>query len=130
MTTGSCFCGKVGISYSGEPAKKVLCHCLDCRKISGSTHSVNFLVPEADFVVSGNLKSISKTADSGNPITSYFCPDCGSTLYREGPSFAGVKIIKAGVLDGDVLEKGKPEGELFPKHRVPWQPQMEGAAQM
>lgn len=131
MSTGSCFCGNIKISTSGEPALKATCHCLDCRKISGSTYSTNLVIPEDGFkLVQGTPKSISKTGDSGNTITSYFCGDCGTTLYRDGGLFPGKKIVKAGVLDDlDALNKAKPTTELYVKHRVDWVPETPGAQQ-
>ncbi|OJD29179.1 glutathione-dependent formaldehyde-activating protein [Diplodia corticola] len=131
MTTGSCFCGNIKISYSGEPANQATCHCLDCRKISGSTYSTNLIVSEDGFkVTQGTTKTISKTGDSGNTITSHFCGDCGTTLYRETGLFAGSKIVKAGVLDDyDALNKAKPALELYTKHRVNWVPETAGAQQ-
>lgn len=57
---------------------KALCHCSDCRKISGGNYSNNIVVPSQQFkLVSGAPKEITKTADSGKPITSCFCGDCG-----------------------------------------------------
>ncbi|KAH7062560.1 Mss4-like protein [Macrophomina phaseolina] len=131
MATGSCFCGNIKISISGEPSLKATCHCLDCRKISGSTYSTNLVVPEDGFkLLQGTPKSISKTGDSGNTITSHFCGDCGTTLYRDGGIFPGSKIIKAGVLDDlDALNKAKPTTELYVKRRVEWVPEMPGAQQ-
>jgi hypothetical protein len=50
---------------------QALCHCADCRKISGGNYSNNIVVPSENFkVVSGTPKRISKTADSGKEITS------------------------------------------------------------
>jgi hypothetical protein len=44
----------------------------------------------------------------------YFCEDCGTTLKRDGESFAGMKIVKAGVLDEqEELEKHAPTVELW-----------------
>jgi hypothetical protein len=87
-------------------------------------------VPEDGFkLTSGTPKTISKTADGGNKITSHFCGDCGSTLYRDGASFPGLKIVKAGTVDGDVLTEAKPGVELFASHRIGWVPEMDGAAQ-
>jgi hypothetical protein len=79
----------------------------------------------------GKPKEITKTADSGKKITSYFCPDCGTTLYRTGESFPGQVIIKAGVLD-DVNwpSENLPKGELFARNRLAWLPEIKGAAQM
>lgn len=95
---------------------------LDCRKISGSTYSTNILVPSQGFkVTSGTPKTHVKKADSGNTITSYFCGDCGSTLYRETVSFGDNKIIKAGTLDDiSALDSAQPSAELFPEHKVKW----------
>ncbi|THW20351.1 hypothetical protein D6C98_10578 [Aureobasidium pullulans] len=136
MTSGTCLCGNVSISYSGEPALKVktrrfaLCHCTDCQKISGSAYSVNNVVSGEGFKVTGNPKAFTKTADSGKKITSYFCGDCGSTLYRDGENFPGMKIVKAGVLDGkDVLNESKPNVELFAPTRPKWIAALDGAEQ-
>lgn len=92
MPTGSCFCGNVKYEYQGEPEMKVssmhhqrysicplnilqaLCHCYDCKKISGGNYSNNFIVNEDGFkVTQGTPKTISKKADGGNEITSHFC---------------------------------------------------------
>ncbi|RVX69162.1 hypothetical protein B0A52_07138 [Exophiala mesophila] len=135
MPTGSCFCGNIKIEYSGEPAMTALCHCGDCRKISGGNYSNNIVVPSANFsITSGKPKEISKTADSGKSITSGFCPDCGTTLFRYGDSFGGVdgmRIIKAGILDDvNVINSIKPGAELFSNERVSWVSALEGAGQV
>ncbi|KAI1205529.1 Mss4-like protein [Annulohypoxylon truncatum] len=128
---GSCFCGKVRISVEGEPIAKVVCHCLDCRKITGSVFSTNLITPTSGFkVLSGEPKTISKVGDSGNEVTSHFCGDCGSTLWRDGPSFGENKVVKVGVLDDyEALNEAKPAGELFVNHRVSWVPEVPGATQ-
>jgi hypothetical protein len=55
----------------GLTARQVLCHCADCRKISGGNYSNNFIVPSERFkVVEGTPKKISKIADTtGKEIT-------------------------------------------------------------
>ncbi|KAI1087295.1 Mss4-like protein [Rostrohypoxylon terebratum] len=128
---GSCFCGKVRISVEGEPITTVLCHCLDCRKITGSAFSTNRLTPGSGFkLLSGEPKTISKIGDSGNEIVSHFCGDCGSTLWRDGKTFGDNKVIKAGVLDDyEALNETKPLGELYVKHRVNWVPEVPGSVQ-
>ena len=70
---------------------QALCHCPDCKKISGGNYSNNFVVPSEAFkVTSGTPKTISKTADSGKSITSNFCSECGTTLFRYGDTFGGI----------------------------------------
>ncbi|GAB7350051.1 hypothetical protein MBLNU459_g0721t1 [Dothideomycetes sp. NU459] len=130
MPSGSCLCGKVGISYTGEPAVKALCHCTDCRKMSGSAYSVNNVVSEEGFKTTGNPKVFSKVADSGKEIHSYFCGDCGSTLYRDGGAFPGMKVVKVGVLEKkDDLEEAKPVAELYGPSRPSWLSAIPGADQ-
>jgi len=89
------------------------------------------IIKEDDFkVLSGNAKPISKTADGGNTITSHFCSDCGSTMWRDGPSFPGLKVLKVGTLDDvGALAKAKPAAELFAPTRVEWVNEIPGAAQ-
>ncbi|KAF7898945.1 uncharacterized protein EAF01_008158 [Botrytis porri] len=132
MPSGGCFCDAIRISYTGEPGAHLLCHCTDCRKITGATYSNNVVLPEGQFKLeSGNPKTISKKADSGNQITSHFCGDCGTTLYRTGDSFPNQVILKAGVLD-DVNwpNENVPKGELYVKERVKWLSEIPDAAQM
>lgn len=110
---------------------QALCHCTDCRKISGGNYSNNHVIPTSNFkLVSGTPKKISKTADSGKQINSFFCGDCGSTLYRDGDGLPGMTVVKAGVLD-DVkdIEKHIPDAELYGRQRVSWVKEVDGAEQ-
>lgn len=104
---------------------------MDCRKISGSTYSTNLVIKEQGFkLLSGKPKEIAKKGDSGNVITSHFCGDCGSTMWRDGPSFPGMKIIKVGTMDDvNALAEAKPVAELFAPHRVEWVNEIPGADQ-
>ncbi|KAJ8110401.1 hypothetical protein ONZ43_g5879 [Nemania bipapillata] len=131
MPEGGCLCGKITYSVEGEPLVKALCHCLDCRKITGSTYSTNLIVAGPNFkLLSGVPKTIAKMADSGREIVSHFCGDCGSTLWRDGASFGDAKIVKAGTLDDiDALESAQPAAELFSNHRVSWVKEVAGAEQ-
>ncbi|KAF2243950.1 hypothetical protein BU26DRAFT_492860 [Trematosphaeria pertusa] len=131
MAQGGCMCGNVRYTIEGDPVMQALCHCVDCRKITGSTYSTNSIYPESGFkVTQGTTKTHSKTADGGNTITSHFCPDCGSTMWREGPSFPGLKIVKTGTLDDvNALANAKPGAELYAPTRVSWVAAVEGAEQ-
>lgn len=110
---------------------QALCHCLDCHKITGSAFSTNVIVAEDGFsVIKGTPKQFGKKADSGKTITSFFCGDCGSTLWRESDTYAGTKIIKYGTMDaGSKLEDAKPLVELFVGNRPSWLAPIAGAQQ-
>ena len=45
---GSCFCGAIQFSVSGEPAAMGYCHCEDCRRWSaGPVNAFSLWQPEA-----------------------------------------------------------------------------------
>ncbi|KAL3461835.1 Mss4-like protein [Aspergillus heterothallicus] len=130
MPEGRCLCGEIEISFVGEPVLQALCHCADCRLISGSAFSTNALVPEANFtLVRGTPRVFTKTGEeSGRPISSFFCGNCGTTCFREGGAFPGLKIVKAGVLRKAQGEKPALEG--FADRRWGWVGEVEGARQV
>ncbi|KAJ5921072.1 hypothetical protein N7466_009398 [Penicillium verhagenii] len=133
MTTGSCFCGNVKYEFSGEPAAKSICHCLSCRKITGSTYTTNFIIPETNFSkISGILRKCTAKHENGMDLTVNFCENCGTTIFKTASAkdFAGVIILAAGTVDqGQGVEKAKPERELWVKYRGNWLPPLEGAIQ-
>jgi hypothetical protein len=157
MPSGRCLCDTLRYEYSGEPVMKVrkyndhltillrptgiyrwhtqqvLCHCLTCRKISGSTNTVCLLVPEQNFrFTSGNPKKTTVTHETGMKITLSFCGDCGNTLCKQADAeaFQGHTIVCAGTLDDDDhLKIAQPMGELWVKYRASWLPEIAGAKQ-
>jgi hypothetical protein len=45
-------------------------------------------------------------------------------------AFPGIKVIKAGILEGDELDNAKWEAELFAPRRQKWVSEVDGAAQL
>lgn len=79
----------------------------------------------------GSPKSYAKQGgDTGNTVTSHFCGDCGSTLWRDGPTFGEGKVIKVGIMDDvNALDNAQPGVELYAPERVKWVSAISGAAQ-
>ncbi|KAI4849540.1 hypothetical protein E4T44_03287 [Aureobasidium sp. EXF-8845] len=133
MGKGSCYCGKITFSYEGKPANSAICHCTDCRKISGSAFSTNIIVPTSSFsLTSGTPKKYSATADSGRKVTTVFCDNCGSSLWREGDmgDAEGILVVRVGALDGrEELDQSGPKNELYTCERAKWLGEREGVEQ-
>ncbi|KAF2830852.1 hypothetical protein CC86DRAFT_343926 [Ophiobolus disseminans] len=131
MPSGGCMCGNVRYEVAGDSEASILCHCADCRKIGGSTYSSNSVYSADGFkVTKGTPKQHKKVADGGNEIISNFCGDCGSTMWREGKTFEGKRIVKAGTLDDtSLLDNFKVDAELYSGTRPKWVGAQEGAAQ-
>ncbi|KAK5196137.1 hypothetical protein LTR47_010408 [Exophiala xenobiotica] len=131
MLTGSCLCGDITYTFSGEPIAKALCHCLTCRKFTSSAYATCFLVPDPDaqnspaetsarktgFTLQSKtntpLRQTSTVHETGMGITFFGCAKCPSTLYKKAPDgFPGVLVVFAGCLDGSGEGEGEGEGEL------------------
>ena len=85
MTTrkAACSCGQLTLAAEGEPVRVSMCHCLACQRRTGSTFGVQARFPRDKVVLQGRSTRYVRTADSGNEITFYFCPECGSTVCYE-----------------------------------------------
>ena len=98
--TASCRCGQLKATVIGEPVRVSVCHCLDCKKRTGSAFSTQARWPVEQVRFDGESKTWMHHADSGNRITHHFCPDCASTVHYviEG-KFDGLVAIPLGAFD-------------------------------
>ena len=100
VRTASCRCGQLRANATGEPLRVSVCHCLDCKKRTGSAFSAQARWPAEQVTVEGQSKTWCHRADSGNEITHYFCGECGSTVhYRIDGKFEGLVAIPLGAFD-------------------------------
>jgi hypothetical protein len=116
--TGRCLCGAVQYSCTAEPVMMGHCHCEDCRRSSGSGHSSHLAVPEAGLRVTGSPTGYARPADSGNMVTRYFCPTCGSALYSKNAGMPGMVFLRASSLDD--LETFKPQMHVYASRAASW----------
>ena len=79
---GGCHCGAVRYEAEVDPRNTVVCHCTDCQVISGTAFRTVVLAPADRFaLLTGELKTYVKTADSGARRAQCFCPECGTHIY-------------------------------------------------
>ncbi|KAJ5909223.1 hypothetical protein N7495_001905 [Penicillium taxi] len=134
MAIGGCFCGNIRVESTAEPIASGVCHCYDCRKLTGCLSTINFIFKTTDLKITGTPKGVSKTADSGNHLKNFFCPDCGTPLYGGSVNSSGTLaetiVVRAGIFDDlEELDARKPQLEIFTNGRVKWVEPIEGAAQ-
>lgn len=117
--TGSCLCGAVRYEVTGEPQRALNCCCKDCRKAGGGLFHYGIVIAEDDFkLLSGQLSAYETTADSGNKITRYFCPTCGSGIYNDPSVLPGIVVLRGGSVDEGALLP--PTIELFAESKPEW----------
>ena len=116
--TASCRCGQLKATATGEPVRVSACHCLNCKKRSGSAFAVQARWPSDRVRIEGRSKTFVKVADSGNRATFHFCPECGSDVhYTNEGVFDGLVAIPLGAFDDpfflrpgfSVWEERKPD---------------------
>ena len=66
--SGGCLCGAVRYECGTEPAVSGHCHCVDCRKSSGTGHCSHMGVPKGTVTVTGEVSVYERPADSGNIV--------------------------------------------------------------
>lgn len=100
-----------------------MCHCLDCKKRSGSAFAVQARWPADQVKIEGRSKAHVNVADSGNRITFHFCPDCGSDVHYEidgkfDPKFNGLVAIPLGAFDDPYF--ASPRFSVWENRRHDW----------
>ena len=95
---GSCFCGAVQLSVSGDPAAMGYCHCESCRTWSaGPVNAFTLWKPDAVKVTKGaeNIGTYNKTPRSFRK----WCKSCGGHLYNEHPIWGLIDVYAAVIPD-------------------------------
>ncbi len=115
--SGGCLCGAVTYECAEEHGGGH-CHCIDCRKSSGTGHCSHMIVPEQAFTLKGQVKFFDKPADSGNMVNRGFCPDCGSPIYSTNSSMPGMVFVRASSLDDP--EHFKPQMVVYTDRAASW----------
>jgi len=115
----TCRCGQLQASTSGEPVRLSVCHCLNCKKRSGSAFAVQARWPAEQVQIEGSSKTFVIVADSGNNCTFHFCPECGSDVYYViNGKFEGLVAIPLGAFDDPFF--GSPEYSVWEQRKHPW----------
>jgi hypothetical protein len=105
--TGGCLCGAVRYEVTGEPFKSGLCHCADCRKVTGSA-----FLAYADW----RLEQFETTGAVATCRGRSFCPMCGSRVFAISDHQVEIYL---GSLD-DAPNGIVPRVEGWTKRREEW----------
>ncbi|WP_447890814.1 GFA family protein [Pseudomonas hormoni] len=95
---GSCFCGAVELTVSGEPVGMGYCHCESCRHWSaGPVNAFTLWKPDAVQVTRGadNIGTYNKTSRSYRK----WCKTCGGHLFTEHPEIGLIDVYAAVIPD-------------------------------
>ena len=91
-----CSCGQLSATCSGEPLRVSVCHCLACKRRTGSAFSFNARFAEADVTIEGRAAAFTQTGDEGSRSTFSFCPECGTTVHYRNDRLPGMIAVPVG----------------------------------
>ncbi|KLN67189.1 GFA family protein [Vibrio sp. VPAP30] len=114
---GSCCCGKVTFQLKDEFKMFFFCHCLQCRKLTGSAHASNlFTSPDNIKWLSGE-ESVKRYDHPTRSFSKTFCTHCGSALpfLTQSSKFL---IVPAGSLDQE--PEKKLDAQIFCNEQADW----------
>ena len=115
--TVRCGCGALTAEAVGDPVRNSICHCLDCKRRTGSAFSWNATYAEEQVTVAGEHSSFTRTSDDGFWVRDHFCPSCGGRVFYAIERRPGLISIPAGAFaDPDFPA---PSVEVYAE-RSPW----------
>lgn len=115
--SGSCLCGKIAFHCNNDFGEFDLCHCVQCRKATGSAYAANLFTAPDNIIWDKGDELVRRYDVPGRAITSAFCADCGSALPYVSVSGRAL-IVPAGSLDG--AANLSPQAHIFWSERAHW----------
>jgi hypothetical protein len=97
--TGRCACGQVTLAMAGQPVLVRQCWCRQCRRIAAGGPANNAAFRTEDVTITGELASHAYIAASGNTLTQWFCPSCGTPLTGQSSARQHLLTVRFGAID-------------------------------
>ncbi|KAI9661028.1 MAG: hypothetical protein M1821_009355 [Bathelium mastoideum] len=122
--TGTCNCGAITVTvHDSELFTKRrghICHCLNCRRTSGSYAASNLAIESSKVTIDDPDSTLRKYIDpntmSGTPLQRWFCSRCGSPIKSDGGTLGDMVVVKTGLFP----RIPAPDSESFGAHRQTW----------
>ena len=117
MIKGNCLCGQVTFCLKNEFSRFFLCHCEQCRKITGSAYASNLFTSAENIEWTSGECNIKRFDDPERDFTKAFCTECGSGLPFVTKSGQAL-IVPAGSLNSE--PNIMPQSNIFWADRALW----------
>lgn len=115
MLRGGCHCGRVRYETDGTPFHATICHCIDCRRVSGAASVAWFSVSRASLQWTGDMPS---AYGSSPGALRRFCSQCGTSISFEDVKYPEEVDIATATLDDP--ERVPPADHVFVSQRPHW----------
>lgn len=114
---GSCLCGEVRFTVVNDFKQFHLCHCQQCRKITGSAHASNLFTSLESIEWTAGQELVKTFDHPENNFRKVFCRECGSGLPYESRRIP-MLVVPAGSLDDEPA--AEPMDHIFWAEHAAW----------
>ena len=112
--SGSCMCGAVTWTYSGQTARNLVCYCTDCQRATSSPLTAFLGLYSAQLHWNGKIEDFASSPGTYRG----FCPSCGSRLYFRSERWPTETHVHAATLTDP--NEYRPDAQVFVASRAKW----------
>ena len=114
----ACSCGELRLTAEGDPVRISMCHCLACKRRTGSAFGLQARFPVERVAISGRHVPYERISDAGEGRTFHFCPDCGTTVFYTTESQPDLVAVPVGAFADPTFPP--PTVSVWESRMHPW----------
>ncbi|GHB40920.1 hypothetical protein GCM10007094_32940 [Pseudovibrio japonicus] len=119
-------CGAVTYKIEGDPIVVAQCHCEECRRVSGTGHTVGAMFRAEQVDISGRFEQYVYTSSKDSQVTKAFCPNCGSPVFGRNTNATEHMTLPLGTMDNAddlevqvvIFDRDKQHWDVLPETAV------------
>jgi len=115
LLIGGCYCGAVGYSVADAFDYALICHCSNCRLVTGSAFKPFAGIARDRLTLTRGADSLMTYGDARTNNT--HCAACGSLLYSVVNDGARVHVTLGTLIDTPTI---RPTAHIFAGSKAPW----------
>lgn len=117
MLSGGCLCGAIQYELVDDTQAFYLCHCAQCRKVTGSAFAANLMASPTSIRWTQGEALLQHYQDSERDFSKTFCTRCGSGLPHLNRDKTTL-VVPAGSLDSNLDQL--PQANIFAAEKAHW----------
>ncbi len=114
---GQCLCGKVQYQLADDFRTFYLCHCQQCRQLTGSAFAANLFTAQDNIDWTAGEDKVVKYEHSERSFSKSFCGCCGSALPFVTQSGTALIVPAGSLLDEPSIA---PKANIFTEEKACW----------
>lgn len=97
--SGKCLCGAVTYVAIGKPLVVAQCHCDECRRLSGTGHTIGAMFPSINVELNGAMSKFEYVSGKASRVSKAFCSQCGSPIFGTNSRMPDHLTLSLGTMD-------------------------------